>query len=636
MNTSVTLTGLSNNTTYYWQVRARNAGGTTYANGSFSAFGSFTIFIPPPTAFTKYFPAADAANIPINPVLDWQDSPGATVYSYCIDPVSNNTCDTTWKTTGTTSQVQLSDLGFGFTYEWQVAASGPGGVTFANGGETSFWDFITVGPGPFNKNNPASPVPTNPILTWGTSNGATGYEYCIDTTNDHACANWISIGANTSVYLAGLTINTEYYWQVRAINADGITYATGYYENFYSFVPSSRSFGKLSPANGAVGIPIDPTITWQILAGATSYEYCNDTTNDFNCSNWVNVGQNTSSTITGLDYLTTYYWQVRTIGAIPLLADNTIFWSFTTVNEPPASFNKVSPDNGASGMATHLSLNWESSSRVSSYAYCIDTSNDNACSNWISVGNTTSVDIGGLLNNTLYYWQVRATNDGGTTYANESPTAFWSFATIEAPPGAFTKVAPENLATGVVTHPELTWGTSSGVSYYEYCYDMSTDLSCANWIGTGRDIYGDLAGLSYNHTYHWQVRAVNTGGITYANTDETAYWYFTVVAPPAFSKTAPISGAVGVTDNPILDWEDSPGAINYEYCMDTSEDNTCSDWIGTGSSSHAELFGLNNFATYYWQVRVVNADGIEYANASEAAYWSFTTVNKLYLPITMR
>jgi hypothetical protein len=38
--TSVSLSGLSNNTSYYWQVRAKNASGTTYSNGG--TFWSFT------------------------------------------------------------------------------------------------------------------------------------------------------------------------------------------------------------------------------------------------------------------------------------------------------------------------------------------------------------------------------------------------------------------------------------------------------------------------------------------------------------------------------------------------------------------------------------------------------------------
>jgi hypothetical protein len=39
---SVTVTGLNPGTTYYWQVRAKNNSGTTYANGSETAYWTFT------------------------------------------------------------------------------------------------------------------------------------------------------------------------------------------------------------------------------------------------------------------------------------------------------------------------------------------------------------------------------------------------------------------------------------------------------------------------------------------------------------------------------------------------------------------------------------------------------------------
>jgi len=44
--TSVGLSGLSANTTYYWHVRAVNGGGATYSNGAESAFWSFTTAAP--------------------------------------------------------------------------------------------------------------------------------------------------------------------------------------------------------------------------------------------------------------------------------------------------------------------------------------------------------------------------------------------------------------------------------------------------------------------------------------------------------------------------------------------------------------------------------------------------------------
>jgi hypothetical protein len=99
--------------------------------------------------------------------------------------------------------------------------------------------------------------------------------------------------------------------------------------------------------------------------------------------------------------------------------------------EPPGDFQKLSPPQGAAGQSTSLTLDWGDSNGAGTYQYCYDTSNDNACSNWISTGTTSQATLSGLAKNTTYYWHVRATNLTGTTYANESAAAFWNFTTSE-------------------------------------------------------------------------------------------------------------------------------------------------------------------------------------------------------------
>ena len=62
--------------------------------------------------------------------------------------------------------------------------------------------------------------------------------------------------------------------------------------------------------------------------------------------------------------------------------------------------------------------------------------------------------------------------------------------------------------------------------------------------------------MSNNQIYYWQVRAVNAGGNTLADTG--TYWSFTtiVASPGAFNKTSPANAATGVAINPTLSWAD--------------------------------------------------------------------------------
>ena len=230
-------------------------------------------------------------------------------------------------------------------------------------------------------------------------------------------------------------------------------------------ISSPGAFGKTSPANGATGVSTSPTLSWGSSSGATSYEYCYDTSNDNNCSGWTSNGAATSKALSGLTPGMTYYWHVRALnagGTTYADASATAFWSFTTVPNPPGAFSKTIPANGATGIPINLSLNWNASSGATQYEYCIDTNDNGNCdTGWWSAGTDTSVILYDLDNGTTYYWHVRALNAGGTTYANGSATAFWSFTTVPNPPGAFGKTSPANGATGVSTSPTLSWGAAA-------------------------------------------------------------------------------------------------------------------------------------------------------------------------------
>ncbi|MEJ2350135.1 MAG: multiheme c-type cytochrome [Anaerolineales bacterium] len=194
----------------------------------------------------------------------------------------------------------------------------------------------------------------------------------------------------------------------------------------------------------------------------------------------------------------------------------------------PGAFTKLIPENGVTNKPTSLTLDWSDSTGASSYEYCYDTSDDDACTTWISSGTTSSANLNGLSNNTTYYWQVRAINDQGTTYADGSSADYWSLTTQAAsqPPGAFSKVSPENGVTDQPNSLTLDWSDSAGASSYEYCYDTTDDDACTTWISTGTASSADLNGLSNDTTYYWQVRAINNQGTTYANGSTADYWSF--------------------------------------------------------------------------------------------------------------
>ena len=138
---TVSITGLTPTTTYEWQVRATNTGGSTLANAGTS--WTFRTATPPlPGAFAKSSPKNGATlTSSTSASLSWAASSNATSYEYCVDTIDNGVCDTSWVSTGTARSATKSGLTTKSTYYWQVRAKNAVGTTDANSG--TWWRFVT-------------------------------------------------------------------------------------------------------------------------------------------------------------------------------------------------------------------------------------------------------------------------------------------------------------------------------------------------------------------------------------------------------------------------------------------------------------------------------------------------------------
>lgn len=125
------MSGLQLGTTYYWQVVARNAGGST--TGS---VWSFTTAVAPPVSPTSPSPSSGATGVPVPSVtLAWVAS-GATSYDVSV----GTTNPPPQAAAGlATPSFLVSNLQQGTTYYWQVTAKNSSGSTAG-----PVWSFATA------------------------------------------------------------------------------------------------------------------------------------------------------------------------------------------------------------------------------------------------------------------------------------------------------------------------------------------------------------------------------------------------------------------------------------------------------------------------------------------------------------
>lgn len=184
--------------------------------------------------------------------------------------------------------------------------------------------------------------------------------------------------------------------------------------------------------------------------------------------------------------------------------------SISTVT-PPAAPSLLSPADGATDVSVNPSISWSSVTGATTYTVQVSTTAGFSTTVIDTGGLTgTSYSASGLLNNTAYFWRVRATNAGGS-----GPySAARSFTTIVAAPIAPILLSPADSATNVSVSLALSWGAVSGATSYTVQVSQAADFSTtvvnvAGVTGTSHS----ASGLSNNTMYFWHVSATNAGGV---------------------------------------------------------------------------------------------------------------------------
>jgi YVTN family beta-propeller protein len=310
---------LNEGTRYYWEVA-----GTYGSSIGPWAMGSFTTGqIAAPILIS---PADKATIISFKPTLQWSTVMYATAYIVQIS--TNNTFITSIFNSTISSDTVSAFLNGGTKYYWRVE-----GTCGSNIGPWAMDSFTTAQVAPAaptlaTPTNGAINVALNTTLSWNPSSGATAYRVQCSNSTSFSFLTDTTI-AGTSRALNSLTTFSTYYWRVNASNAYG-TSPWSAIDSFSTVGTAPNTPILLYPTNGSTTAPMNPGLTWNSCAHASTYEVQVSINSSFTLV-MDTVVSGTIRNLTTLTAYTTYYWRVDACNTYGTSAWSTV-WNFTTTN----------------------------------------------------------------------------------------------------------------------------------------------------------------------------------------------------------------------------------------------------------------------------------------------------------------
>jgi hypothetical protein len=568
---SVTLTGLTNETTYYIWVKAKNNIGT-------SEFSPRADGTPSASAATPATPESAPTVIPgYNQLsISWQAVEGANSYEVWAGTDPNPTIAAKRGNDATGLSSVITGLTNGTAYYVWVKAKNAVGTSNFSPMATGTPSASTIAP-------QAPAIPSVSIgngqitVTWEAVEGAAAYEVWTGTANNSSSAaqNGEDVSDSLSGTISGLTNGTTYYIWIKAKNAVG---TSGFSPVAVGKPIANATALTLSAGNGQL------SVSWTAIAGADQYEVFFGTgINPPESAAQTLTAPATSAAISSLVNGTTYNVWVRGKNAT-----GTGAISGTASAKPIGNMEAVTLSAG-NGL---LTVSWSVVNGADEYEVYHSTSNTIPASPTQTVSTTTAA-ISSLTNGTTYNVWVKPKNANGA--GNES-TAVSGIPL--AAPGSLTVSSGNQQIT-------VSWAAALGASSYEVYYSTTTTIPAeASFIGTGTSRI--ITGLTNGTTYNFWVKAVNAKGTSEAS-------------PMASAKPVGSMGTVTLitygSGEFVLSWQAVDGADEYEVYYRTTNTIPASP-SQTVSTTTATISGLTNGTTYYVWVKPKNANGVGNANTA--------------------
>ncbi len=149
---------------------------------------------------------------------------------------------------------------------------------------------------------------------------------------------------------------------------------------------------------------------------------------------------------------------------------------------------------------TSATVSWTAVANALSYDVDYKLTTDATWTNAATATTSTSVNITGLTQGTVYDWRVRATCSGGSGNYVSAQFTTTAPASCNAPAGLAASSITSNSAV-------VSWAAVSGAANYDVDYKLTTDATWTNAATATPSTSVALGGLTASTFYDWRVRA---------------------------------------------------------------------------------------------------------------------------------
>lgn len=510
---------LKSSSRYFWRVRANNQLGS----GSWSAIWQFYTE-PEENDLPKIVKPADGAQYqPISFNCIWRTPVNALSYDIQVAGDENFATVLFDSSNCADNSVIISGLSNDSHYFLRVRSNTFGGSTV--------WAYARFSTVPAPPRAPVQKMPSDngqrvsciPVFSWEKVSDATSYRLQISTDSHFLNESLTITGLNdSSITSPELTINTPYFWRVRAENRWGSSSWSEVWQ-FSTGTVYRTVLDIVQPLDGANHQPISLRCVWHPVVNASCYTVQLSMDQDFATTLFdIKYIPDTTAYFTGLLNGSRYYLRVGAVNDREMKVWS--YCSFTTVCATPGTPVGKTPVDNEIQVTCIPSLIWESVSSAASYRVQLSTDSNFTTNILDSIRLTDTIQrVPELSMDTRYFWRVNASNDGGEVWS--LPMRFTTMYPVPCCPLARFPKAGYSSSTDSV---KFVWsGSSPHVTGYliEIAHDSAMNDLFLSAVTT--DTTYALHGLFDNERIFWRVRARNkTGESNYSATE-----VFTTVFP---------------------------------------------------------------------------------------------------------